>query len=251
MRETSVATWCAVKRSAAAGLAMACSMSCAGIAMTDIRTPLPVPDGSCVVVGFLGGRDRWDDETKGVRQLAQKLSESASNVHAETFENRRRDVALEFVERARRERREIRLVVYGQSFGGASVVKLARALRTRDIAVDLTVQVDSVGRGDGRIPPNVRYAANFYQDDGWFLEGEHPVEAEDPSRTVVLGNLRFDYDSPPGKDISLADVPWYKLVFRIAHARMDRDPRVWSEVERLVRTACAGELHPDVPLPAK
>ena len=238
-------------RSVAACLAIALFVSCAGIALTDIRTPLPVPDGSCLVVGFLGGRDRWDDETKGVRQLAQKLSDPSANVHAETFENRRRDVALEFVERARRGRQGIRLVVYGQSFGGAAVVKLARELGARDISVDLTVQVDSVGRGDGRIPPNVRYAANFYQDNGWFLEGEHPIVAEEPSRTVVLANVRLDYDSPPGKDISLSGVPWYKLAFRVAHARMDRDPRVWSAVERLVRTACAGELHPDVLLPAK
>jgi hypothetical protein len=230
---------------------MALFVSCAGISLSDIRTPLPVPDGSCVVVGFLGGRDRWDDETKGVRQLAQKLSDSASNVHTGTFENRRRDVALEFVERARRGRQGIRLVVYGQSFGGASVVKLTRELDSRGIPVDLTVQIDSVGRGDGTIPPNVRYAANVYQDDGWFLEGEHPLVAEDPSRTVVLGNLRFDYDSPPGKDISLSEVPWYKLVFRIAHARMDRDPRVWREVERLIRAACAGELHADVLLSTK
>lgn len=231
-------------RAALAGLSLGFLASCTGIALSDIGTPLPVPEGSCVVVGFLGGRDRWDDETKGVRQLALKLADPSSRIYVETFENRRRDVALAFVERAR----SLRLVVFGQSFGGAAVVKFARELEARSIPVDLTVQIDSVGRSDGAVSPNVRYAANFYQDDGWVIEGEHPVEAEDPTRTTVLGNFRFDYDSPPGKDISLSGVPWHKRIFRFAHARMDRDPRIWSAVEALVRAACSGE---DLePLPA-
>jgi hypothetical protein len=228
-------------RTTALFLPVALLAACSGITLAEIGTPLPVPDASCVVVGFLGGRDRWEDDRKGVRQLALRLADPSSDTYAETFENRRRSVALDFVVSARRGR-SIRLVVYGQSFGGAAVLKFARELEERAIPVDLTVQIDSVGRGDGRIPPNVRYAANFYQDDGWVIEGEHPVEAEDPIRTEVLGNWRLDYDSSPGKDVSLAGVPWYKRIFRVAHARMDRDPRVWSSVERLVRAACSGEL---------
>lgn len=221
-------------------LVLALLAGCSPIVLSDVQTPRPAPEGSCLIVGFLGGRDRWDDDTKGVRQLALRLSDPASGLYAETFENRRRGVALDFVRQAVAGR-SLPLVVYGQSFGGAAVVKFARQLEAESIPIVLTVQIDSVGRSDGLVPPNVRYAANLYQNNGRFIRGQHPVQAEDPSRTTLLGNARFDYDSKPGSDVSLEAVPWFKRLLRVAHARMDRDPRVWSLVERLVRAACSGE----------
>ena len=223
--------------------------SCAGgIRLVDVEVPRPVPPSSCLVIGFLGGRDAWDDASKGVRQLALELR--SQGIFAETFENRRRDVALEMTSQALdrngdgvvadAEARSSHLVVYGQSFGGAAVVKFARELEALAVPIELTVQVDSVGRDDAVLPPNVRAAANLYQTNGWFLEGEHPVRAEDPAATRILGNWRFDYSKPPGSEISLEDVPWWKLAFRIAHARMDRDPAVWVLVRELIETACAG-----------
>jgi hypothetical protein len=207
---------------------------CAGIRIEDVQTPRPIPEDSCLVVGFHGGRDAWDDETKGVRRLALELR--GLGFFAETFENRSGRVALELVRQARSER----LVLYGQSFGGAAVPRLARELEKLDIPVELTLQIDSVGRDDGVLPGNVRDAANLFQTDGWFLDGEHPIRALDPSRTRILGNWRFDYSQPPGSEISLADVPWWKLAFRIPHARMDRDPEVWSFARRLIEAACTG-----------
>jgi hypothetical protein len=175
---------------------------------------------------------------------------NGDNLFAETFENRRRDVALDFVVQALdrnrsgdvgpHESRDVTTVVYGQSFGGAAVVKFARQLQKLRIAIHLTVQIDSVGVGDGTIPANVKYAANLYQDNGRFISGEHPIDAADPSQTVILGNWRFDYDQPPGVDISVEDLPWHKSAFRVAHAKMDRDPRVWDLAEKLVRSACSG-----------
>ena len=47
------------------------------------------------------------------------------------------------------------LVMYGQSFGGAAVVKLARQLQAMSLPVLLTIQIDSVGRDDSVIPQNV------------------------------------------------------------------------------------------------
>jgi len=224
---------------------------CSGIEMRDLVTPRPVPAQSCVVVGFLGGRGRWDDETREVRRAALRLRSPERSIHVETFENRRRDVAERFVIEALdrdgsgevepNELRSSRLVVYGLSFGGAAVVKFARQLEPRGIPVALTVQIDSVGRGDGRIPSNVEQALNLYQDNGWLIRGEHPVRADAPERTRLLGNVRFDYNQPPGSEISLEGVPWWALVFRVAHARMTRDPAVWSLVEQTVRGACAGE----------
>ena len=217
-----------------------------GIQIADIEIPTPVPESSCLVIGFLGGRDAWDDSSKGVRQLALELR--SEGLLAETFENRRRNVALEVVRDAldrngdgaidAQETRTIRLVVYGQSFGGAAVVKFARELNELDVPIELTVQIDSVGRDDALIPPNVHSAANLYQTDGWFLDGEHPIRAEDPKATRILGNWRFDYSEPPGSEISLAGVPWWKLAFRIPHARMDRDPEVWARVKELIQSGC-------------
>lgn len=208
----------------------------------DFATPLPLPEGDILVIGFLGGRDRWDDETKGVRQLALKLrAMPLEGVHVETVENSRRRVALDLVRRALdrngdgalgdEERAAARVIVYGQSFGGAAVVKLARELDALGVPVLLTVQIDSVGRGDGVIPPNVRRAANLYQDNGWLIRGEAPIRAADPAHTEILGNFRYDYDE---REISLEGVPWYKSLARAAHAKMDRDPEVWAHVERLV-----------------
>lgn len=217
-----------------------------GIRIGEVEIPRPVPRDSCLILGFVGGRVAWDDESQGVRRLALGLRSEGFSV--QTFENRRRDVALELVRQAldrngdgvlgTREARSTRLVVYGQSFGGAAVVKFARQLDEVGVPIELTVQVDSVGRNDAEIPPNVRSAANLYQTDGWFLDGEHPIRAEDPEATEILGNWRFDYSEPPGSEISLSSVPFWKLAFRIPHARMDRDPRVWTKVKELIVRAC-------------
>jgi len=239
-----------------ASIALVLASGCGGgIQIVDVEIPRPVPESSCLVIGFLGGRDAWDDSSKGVRRLAVKLR--SEGLLAETFENRRRSVALEVVRDAldrngdgaidaqeagtvqnRQNGQNVRLVVYGQSFGGAAVVKFAHQLNELGVPIELTVQVDSVGRDDALIPPNVRSAANLYQTDGWFLDGEHPIRAEDPEATRILGNWRFDYSEPPGSEISLDGVPWWKLAFRIPHARMDRDPEVWARVEKLILSAC-------------
>jgi hypothetical protein len=81
----------------------------------------------------------------------------------------------------------------------------------------------------------------LYQDNGWVIAGENPIVAADPSQTVILGNWKFDYDQPPGADISVSELPFYKTAFRVAHSKMDRDPRVWELAEKLVRVACSGE----------
>lgn len=239
------------------------ALSCAGIRLEDIETPRVVPPGSCIAVGFLGGRDHWADESKGVRRVALDLRSLGRHSYSETFENRRRDVAEAFILRtldrngdgvvANGECHRVRLVIYGQSFGGAATTKFARRLNALGLPVEVTVQIDSVGRGDDEIPPNVRFAANLYQDNGWFISGEHPIRAVDPSRTRILGNWRFEYNRPPGSEIPIDDLPWWKTVFRVAHAKMDRDERVWAVVAELTAAACRGEdleqVIPSLPLP--
>ncbi|HXV59385.1 MAG TPA: hypothetical protein VEK15_01740 [Vicinamibacteria bacterium] len=249
-------SWGSIPRSLAVGtggaaLAACCLSACAGgITLAEIETPRPVPRDSCVVIGFLGGRDRWDDAEKGVRRLALDLRYERG-IYTETFENRRRDVAESFLVGALdadgddnvgvEEARDRRVVVYGQSFGGAAVVKLAHRLEELEIPILLTVQVDSVGRNDGTIPANVAHALNLHQTDGLFVEGEKRIRAANSSRTLILGNWRFRYDEPPGSDVALSGVSFWKRLFRVAHAKMDRDPRVWNTVGELVRAACRGD----------
>ena len=215
----------------------------------DFNTPTPLPEGHTLIVGFMGGRESWDNEKRGVRKLALRLrARKLSGVHVETVENKRRRLAVELIRNAfdrdrdgrldERERDSARLIVYGQSFGGAAVVKLARQLNEMGVPVLLTVQVDSVGRGDKVIPPNVRRAANLFQRDGLLIKGEREIRPEDPAKTTIVGNFKFDYE---GKAVDLSEVSWLKRLFQAAHTKMDHDPEVWALVERLVLDAISAK----------
>lgn len=205
-----------------------------------IRTP--VAKGDYLVLGVLGGREKWDSEREGVPKLALRLrSRNLPNIHVETLENTKRALAVQLIQNAfdfnrsqalePEEKSEVRLILYGQSFGGAAVVKLARQLKTLNIAVRLTVQIDSVGKHDHVIPSNVKYGANLFQKDGWPIRGESVIRAEDPARTKIIGNFQYHYKE---KEISLSGVPWWKKIFRRAHAKMNLDPEVWEQVEELI-----------------
>jgi len=198
-----------------------------------------------LIIGFMGGRDSWNDTRVGVGRLAKRLRDmDLPGVQVATIENTRRRTALELVRRAldrkrdgkldKHERESARLILYGQSFGGAAVVKFARELQRLGIPVMLTVQVDSVGRNDAVIPSNVAVAANFFQRDGIFIHGRAPIRAEDPGKTEIVGNFQFSYRD---RAISISGVPWYKKAFRVAHTRMDHDPAMWNKVEELILSA--------------
>ncbi len=235
-------------------LAVLLALGCGSTSLSDLPAPRPLPARSCLVIGFLGGNDRRDDDTKGVRRLALRLR-SERGVFAETFANRQLGLALRFLEEALdadrdgavepAETERVRLVVYGQSLGGWATVVFTWLLHARAIPIHLSIQIDSVGAADDAIPPNVRYAANLYQDEGAVIAGQHPIRPVDPVRTRIVGEWEFDYDRPPGSRIEVDDLPWHKTFLRVDHARMDRDPRVWRTVERLVSAACAGRTLED------
>ncbi|MBI4481173.1 MAG: hypothetical protein HY651_14235 [Acidobacteria bacterium] len=217
----------------------------AGQRYRHFTTKTPLPERHTLILGFMGGRDSWDDPRPGVARLAAKLrASSLPGVHIETVENRRRPLALQLIEQGfdqnqngileREEKVSGRLILYGQSFGGAAVVKLARELHKAEIPALLTVQVDSVGRGDARIPANVSCAANLFQQDGLVIRGEREIRAEDPSKTKIMGNFQYHYRD---RKIDLSHVPWYKKIFRVAHTKMDWDPEVWAKVEALILDA--------------
>lgn len=212
---------------------------------SDFSTPTPSRE-RYLILGFMGGREPWNNDKNAVRKLALKLRSDLPNAHVETVENRRRDLALRLVREALdrdgdgslspEERKDARVILYGQSFGGAAVVKFARQLEELDVPILLTVQIDSVGRDDGEIPPNVRAAANLYQHDGLIIQGEAPIRAQDPEKTEILGNFEYDYDH---REIDISGVSFWKKVLRHAHTKMEFDREVWDKVEELIRQAMA------------
>jgi hypothetical protein len=209
----------------------------------SFTTPLPLPEGRVLVIGFLGGWEKWDDAGRGVRKFALHLrAKNIPGAHIETVENHRRGLALELVKRALdrnqdgalddAEKQSARIILFGQSFGGAAVNKLSRELDQMGIPVLLSVQVDSVGRGDGLVPPNVRRAVNFYQrNDRFFVRGEKNFRAKDPKKTEILGSFEWDYSR---KKVDLRDAHWYQHIFRNAHVKMEQDPELWAAVEKYI-----------------
>jgi hypothetical protein len=207
-----------------------------------LSTPTPLSEDQTLIIGFLGGRQRWDDASRGVRQLAVKLDElSLPDVEIETFQNRRRNLAMEFIHKAldrneddnldSQEKSSARIILYGQSLGGSAVVKLSKDLEKVNVPVLLTVQVDSIGFSDHLIPSNVLKAANFFQNNDWIFSGEDNILALDPEATSILANIEFDYSD---KEVDMAAQPWQRRLFSTPHSMMDADPEVWVLVEELI-----------------
>ena len=207
-------------------------------------TPTPLAQKHFLILGFMGGRDPWNADNN-LRRLALKL-QSMNNplLHVETLENRKRDLAIRLLRNAfdrnqdgrldEQESASVRLILYGQSFGGAAVVKLARQLKEMNVPILLTIQIDSVGRADKVIPSNVWRAANLFQRNGRIIRGEPRIVAEDPAKTTIIGNFEFDYRR---KAVDISKVPWHKKIFREDHNKIEHDPDVWAKVEKLITDA--------------
>lgn len=209
-------------------------------------TAAPTVTSPAIVIGFVGGFIRHDNAVHGGVQLAERLrKEYPSGVHVEVFENRRagdaRKEILTLLDANRdgklslEEKQTARIIIYGHSWGASETVALARQLKTDGIPVLLTIQVDSVaklGEDDSLIPANVVEAVNFYQLNG-YLHGRPEIRAEDPKRTQIIGNIRFDYASKP---IDCSGYSWYARAFEKPHIEIECDPNVLSRVESLIRS---------------
>jgi len=67
----------------------------------DLVLPRPLTPDDTLIIGFHGGRDRWDNQRVGVGRMALRLKLlKKSRLYVETFENRKREVALRFVRQA-------------------------------------------------------------------------------------------------------------------------------------------------------
>jgi hypothetical protein len=226
---------------------------------SDFTTPRPLPPGSVLVIGFLGGIEHWNSEGRPVNRLAAELRErKIPGVYVETVEHKHRDLAKRLVLEAfdrngdgkldEQECAAARLILYGHSMGGASVVKLARELGNLGVPVLLTVQLDSIGRGDRDIPVNVARAANFYQRNGSpFLRGQPEIRADDPARTTILGNFKYDYRK---RNVDLSGVNPIERATGGSHTKMEFDPEVWQRVESLILKEIEEQpLKPQQPAP--
>jgi hypothetical protein len=205
-----------------------------------------------LVVGFVGGFVHSDDLRHSEVQITQQIQATyGERVRVLIYENRRtaeaRKAILGWLKKAgdgqatNHERstyndaRRPRIILFGHSWGASAVVSLARGLQRDGIPVSLTIQVDSVaknGEDDSLIPANVVEAANFYQTRG-ILHGRTRIRAVDPSRTKILGNFRFTYEKEPAE---CRTYPWYDRLLFKGHTAIECDPRVWSQVEELIRT---------------
>ncbi len=199
-----------------------------------------------IVIGFVGGYVRHDDRVHTEVQLVERLREEyASSAFFETFENHRGEDAHRAVlhqleaknngNLTPEEKQNVRIIIFGHSWGASETVELARRLEKDGIPVLLTIQVDSVskrGENDAVIPANVSQAVNFYQLDG-VLHGQPQIRAADPARTRILGNFRSDYKTKP---LTCGQYPWWDRLFMKPHIQIECDPAVWSQVESLIRS---------------
>jgi hypothetical protein len=211
------------------------------------------PGLQIIVIGFVGGFVRHDDPVHSGVQLAARLREDyPSGVYINTFENHQGEQAHREVLRlldtdqdgalSADEKRNARVVIYGHSWGGSETVALANQLNRDGIPVLLTIQVDSVaksGEDDSVIPANVEQAVNFYQSDG-LLHGRPAIRAADPARTRILGNFRQNYAAKP---IRCDAYPWWDRIFMKSHIEIECDPRVWKQVESLIRSKLPAPTH--------
>jgi hypothetical protein len=195
-------------------------------------TPIPL-QAQTLIVGILGGWQKYDAPKRAVRKLALKIRDlHLRGVEIETYENHHREAALRKV-------REWRagagahgnLIVYGQSFGGAAAMQLDRDLDVLGIPVALSLHIDSVGSATRVIPANVGAAVNFFEREGFPIRGQPLIVALDPGRTKILGNFEYRYR---GKQIDESGEKWADRVFFGSHLKMEDDPAVWSAVEKYI-----------------
>ena len=210
-------------------------------AAVDQAQPAP----SSIVIGFVGGFVHRDNPHHGPVILAKRFQHSGlKDTYIRVFENRHRKQAYRTVLRlldrngdgvlSEAEKAQAHIILYGQSWGAAAAVLLARDLDRVGIPVLLTVQVDSVAKlweHDSVIPPNVEAAVNFYQPHG-IIHGRREIRAADPARTQILGNYRLDYRQSP---VECEGFSWADRNITPDHMQTECDPHLWAQVENLVR----------------
>lgn len=210
---------------------------------SDFTTPLPVERGDRLVIGIVGGWERWDNPTRAIRRTAIAVKRKRlPGVHVETVENHSLELAEELVAKAFDFNRNGKLepdeaahgsvILYGQSLGGRAALRLSRKLNEWGVAVPLLITVDSFGRDSYVVPPNVRRAANYYQREHLYIKGAPELRAADPVRTQILFNRKLTFKRRD--EVQAEEHGWLQRFFLDEHARIEYLPEVWEEIERMI-----------------
>jgi hypothetical protein len=115
--------------------------------------------------------------------------------------------------------------------GGWAMMSVARELRSRNIPVELTIQVDSVGITDQTVPRNVKNGALFHAHDVLMFMTTRHLKMEDPRMTKLVANV---------------------IVTGAGHESITRDPRIRELVISTIERLRAGLLAPataELPIP--
>ena len=124
-----------------------------------------------------------------------------------------------------------KVILVGHSMGGWAMMSVARELRSRNIPVELTIQVDSVGITDQTVPRNVKNGALFHSHDVLMFMTTRHLKMEDPSMTKLVANV---------------------TVAGAGHESITRDPRIRELVLSTIERLRAGFLAPamaELPIP--
>ena len=108
-----------------------------------------------------------------------------------------------------------KVILVGHSMGGWAMISVARDLRDRNIPVELTIQVDSVGITDYTVPRNVKAGAIFHARDVLVFMTTKNLRLEDASHTKILANV---------------------TVAHAGHESITRDPRIRELVMKTVES---------------
>jgi hypothetical protein len=153
-----------------------------------------------IVVGYVGGLDFPANPYSGIVQIGERLKNmKRDGLCVETFSAYTWSRGYDWLVKRLQESSEAppdsdaakmpKIIIYGHSLGGWATVSLSRRLAVKNIPVELTVQVDSVGLTDGIVPSNVKEAANYYRQAVLPPYGRHKISAKDSGATEILGNF--------------------------------------------------------------
>jgi hypothetical protein len=198
-------------------------------------------DAQCKIVylGIVGGLETSNNKRSGVVQLRDILhGQGYPEVCAKSFSPYVWPSGLHWVLRhfpfhaGRLTEDELegapKVVIVGHSLGGWAALSVARNLELRNISVELTVQIDSVGVTDHTVPRNVKAAAIFHARDAFMLLTTKKIKLEDPSQSRLVENV---------------------LVRDAGHESVTREPRIRDLVMGTVELLRAGSarknLRPD------
>ena len=178
------------------------SFTNAGSSASATIAPLQkTPSCHIIYLGFVGALETSGNKRSGVVQIRNTLqTKEYSDVCAKSFSpyawTDGRDWLLHYFPShggplsPEELQQAPKVILVGHSMGGWAMLSVARDLRSREIPVELAIQVDSVGITDHTIPRNVKSAAIFHANDILMFMTTKSVKREDPNYTKMVADIR-------------------------------------------------------------